>query len=856
MITCRLHCQKPILPNDGIITHENTTYQIGTSIFLDNEENVILEKTSSNEKEKYEIDVDIDVEDDVILYARTKLVFNKNDGVVPEVINTGWSRVITLSPNIKKLSSSDVIVNTPSVTVKKNINNIYITASDFSLYGGTEKQFSSSYTITNTDNEIVVQRLNDEDNLKSILLDTELATGKIYKANVKHHTETTKGIDGSSFISTYNNLDTLISLESNEPFILNRKWYYRVKIFTNNYKNYDLEIRDYDGKILDTFIGVTELVNFILPTKDKYKQNEIYSVYLKINLMDGKSIDYQKVYSMVCNNNSIINYDFNITYDNKFKLLSDRDTNGISCSIERETYDGKIIGFDRNTNTLCLLQNNSIRQKIIDFYSFGKDEMVNYINILQLPNYDILVDVVVYVSKIPVTKFILFEYNSIKNQIKYVTEISRSKEKLNTAVNNSLVVTSDNRIYYIPARYYSNDSLTEETKLPLCELVLDIEHNPSYTKTYFITTDTENIKGKIYTLEDELATYKELTELVKKYVAAYNNNVDSVQNNKLFSNINNKVTYEFMVGELERINVLEENNIIDTDDKLNRDRILKKCGIIKIEETVDKKDVTTLSIKEYELPFFSKYNTSLFVDMYSNIYIYGGSYINYGNGEGDNEEYWKRDNNDIYLYDVINNKFSIFTTFPSTIPNTLYSLHAFLRADNKIAFFNACHSGESKNYSKFIILDVLPEQNNIVPNRWNIVDMNGELTIPFRSSVIYHNGVIERVSNTIQEYQKVLRYSPYDKNLPNFELEQNIVTDLIVNTGEVITIEDIYRYKKITILGDGVLRWVRPQGITELYSTDWIIDVDTIISQEQFKDKHCESILLLDGVQLKILSRY
>lgn len=926
MLKCRIHCQQPELED---IIHNSTIYQIGTSVFLDELDengdlkNVIKEVTSSNDKERYEIDIDLeDVDENTVLYARSKFIFSKNG----QNIITNWSRPITLMPNIQKLSMSDTIVQTPSVSVSSDTNHIYIKSSDFELYSGLGEHYKTGYTLTNTDNEVLLKREDDVDNLNTIYVENQLQSGKIYKANVKHGTLTTNGYDGSSLISTYSSLKEMFGFEAPEQFIINRKWYYRVKIYSNDYTTYDLQIRAYDGSIIDTYLGLTELTGYILPTQDKYEVGQQYILYIKLNFANNTTTKYGYLYSTFCNKNEILNYEPKLNYKNKFKLLEDRDISSDIISIERETFDGKLIAYDVATNSLALYNNDTNTTKIMDFYKFNTNESVSYLNVIQLANHDILADVTIYSNQNPITKFLLFEYNTIKTTVSLIAELSRVNEKLSTAVSNSLVSSNDGRVFYIPARYLDDDNA--ETKLPLIELCINIEHIPSSIQTYFLTVDSYNIKGKVYSIaNNELDTYKELLELVKEYYRLWSIDPKSMKDNEVFSSINNVVTYEFMLGEIQRINELQENGIILEEDRLNRDKILKKLSILKLTQTISPKDITTLSLKTYELPYFSKFFSSLFLDRFSNIYVYNGSFTQFNTKEvvtvNDGkitvgvEEYYNRENPYIYKFNKDTNTFTRFAKFQDVVPLGVYNLHAFLRNDDRVVFFNSSYSGDNINYEQFIIFDPTEYPQDQEPNRWSYKSINGEMNITFRSMKIYQNGSCERLTNTMQTLitdeklnsssrklkdegstevdteptvtvngllnkeiivngvltkitdpknyvgkyltnvtkQKVLRYSPYDTELPTFDLQQDVLTTLIVNDNEVITIDDIYKYKSYSILGSGVLRWKRPTGIIELYSTDWIVthdDLENPIAQGTLANKKYESILLLDGVRLKI----
>ena len=69
-----------------------------------------------------------------------------------------------------------------------------------------------------------------------------------------------------------------------------------------------------------------------------------------------------------------------------------------------------------------------------------------------------------------------------------------------------------------------------------------------------------------------------------------------------------------------------------------------------------------------------------------------------------------------------------------------------------------------------------------------------------------------------------------------------------------MNIEDIYRYTSFDIKPGGILRWHRPQGVLELGSKDLIVHKDMDITMEELNRNEYNSILVLQGVDFRILT--
>lgn len=251
--------------------------------------------------------------------------------------------------------------------------------------------------------------------------------------------------------------------------------------------------------------------------------------------------------------------------------------------------------------------------------------------------------------------------------------------------------------------------------------------------------------------------------------------------------------------------------------------------------------------REVSLPFKARYNIGLFADHKENIYIHSGSITNkYGTESGSRVEYWNRDNNKIYKFLPNTEVFSEYTEFPSDLPVNVYCLHAFLRQDNKVVFFNACHSGKGLEFNKFTVLD-------LDTNEFTLIDINGKVLVPFRTNLRLLSGDIVRVSSKTKDPQSVLVYRSNTRSpeeIPDIQDISKESTELIVADGETVAIEDIYKYTTIDIQGSGVVKWYRPQGVTILTSKTYICKQDETNTADKFNTKEYDSVLILDGNQL------
>lgn len=734
MKTVRINCYKPFLPEDGTITHKATSYRLSKGIDFNEPSNIVLENLN-DKVNKYAWEVQVDVPEEQVLYCIVKFTFSAVTPVGTKDIESDWSSIITISNKNNELYLSDSIIETPEVNVTVNEKDITISSGDFKMWNGMGLHTASSFLIKDTDNIDINSRLNDEDNLKSITIENNLEQGKIYLTKVKHHSSGNGvGNYGNNFIVNQDYESKLFAFQAPEDFVINRKFYYRIKLYLSNFKSYDLDIRNVDNHTVFKLENQTQLVKYFLVDTNSFSPMSRYNVYLRLNLEDGRSTEYEQVKELICLKNTLVPYIPSTYYPNSYNTYGPYPTNGIACMTTRELFDGCIVIPDSYTSTISLYKKNGDAIAIVKtIYQFERSTNVKYINIIQLPNRDILLDLVLYTEgRQSITKFMLFDYNPIKYEFKLLGEIERPEERYTTSITNSLVVNKQGKIYYIPS--YLTDKKTEERQ------------------------------------------HLKLKEL--------------------------KITY-------------------------NEDDTVKKFEIL-----------------DTDLPVPITANPGLMIDRNDQVYFFGGSYVNRYNKK-DKEEYWLLDNRKVFKV-TDTKQFEEVATIPDDVPNEAYALQPFLRLDGEIVLFNATYSGTGVNFNKFTNFD--PNTN-----KFTLYDVNGTITVPFRNNLVFRSGDIYRISSKEKDPQVVFTYNTNMSHGSDVSAEG--ITDLVVNDGEVIFTEDLYKYASITILGTGILKWVRPQGITELTSTTWIVTKDTKILEIDLRKAKYDSILVLDGAQLQITAR-
>ena len=257
-------------------------------------------------------------------------------------------------------------------------------------------------------------------------------------------------------------------------------------------------------------------------------------------------------------------------------------------------------------------------------------------------------------------------------------------------------------------------------------------------------------------------------------------------------------------------------------------------------------DMTTLAKTKIDLPFVAYRHVSFAMVDKTKFIVFGGT----GLQTIVNGEYmWERTNDRIYLFDTVTNTFTDVAGLPTDITKDTYNLQSFFRKDGKVVMFNGTRSGPSQGDQTSYVLDLTSYEMS-----YENTDILND-SVPYRSSVYLRSGDILRISAKTKDPQLVYNYISNTKTAEAIRTKVTTVVPtlfLTVNAGEVINVEDLGRYDKITILGDGLLRWQDGDIVREYNSNDLIITRDTTMTQEDFEAGQYARVIKLYAANLTI----
>jgi hypothetical protein len=201
-----------------------------------------------------------------------------------------------------------------------------------------------------------------------------------------------------------------------------------------------------------------------------------------------------------------------------------------------------------------------------------------------------------------------------------------------------------------------------------------------------------------------------------------------------------------------------------------------------------------------------------------------------------------RTNNDIWKYKISTDTWTNVGTLPIDISKYIYNFQLYTRRDYKVVIFNASEVGPEVSNQRTILLDTT--DYTIVHNDNDHAD-----SMEYLNSIVLRNGDILRVSSNVKDPQKVYTYVSNTYTTTVDIATVDATTDLVVNAGQLITIENPYMYNSITIEGttyadSGTLHWIDGNLLRTYTFRDLILTRDRNIS-EATGDKKWDSITLL-----------
>jgi len=460
-----LKIDAPLLPANADITHVGTSWQVSKSPDFSNRTYFIIESLSDTAS-LLEYRASINIEDSDTLYLRTKYHYNSNK-------ESNWSKIMSVKGSQVGLKLSSTIVLTPKVTydITHDISdegNLILKTSPMELYAGVGKHKSTTWEVTDLDNNIIFKRAEDTDNLLEIVLDLKLINlNKAYVIKAKHHTTT--NTDSNFGKNTIVNFSGNIKLfELTTPYeLMPEKWFYfDLKLYTNKYMSIDLILEDEFGNILASNYSQTSRSPRIYTGKLKYFR--YYTIKARLRLADNKYTGFVRILTSMPKPNLLINIDKEIPYLNKYTFNQEFLLGGETAQSVSEIYTGTVLLAKQGTNAIqrYVIVNNKLQ---LAGNAFTLDDEfdpldIPYINIVPVHSGRVLVDYSLdkVDSLYRKSVFKLYDYNAITHEFTELKSVTRPNERFTTGVSTSLAVVNKDYAYYIPNMELTNNVILND----------------------------------------------------------------------------------------------------------------------------------------------------------------------------------------------------------------------------------------------------------------------------------------------------------------------------------------------------------------------------------------------------------
>ena len=456
--TIKLAVDAPVLPGSGSLTHLGTSYEVSRIPDFTIREEVILSISNSAES-LLEHRFTYDLQPNESLYVRTMYHFTGG-------AYSNWSKIIPLQSDQVGIKMSSTIINTPRLTsnidYSSNLDGILtIETSEMTLFSGAGSHTSTSWVLEDVHGNTKFKRDNDVDNLTSISIGLDLITpGKIYIAKAIHHNATNASSNqGKVIIAPVSTVTSLFNLTTKYPLVKNKWMYFTLTLNTTEFKNIDIVIVDSNGNIVAQNLGqVTRTPRLF--TGELIPFNN-YTVKARLNLIGDTPTEYKNILSSVIRDNTIVDYNTEVTYLDKLSFNQPLLTGGPTTQVTRELESGFILLAKHNTNMLYnyrLIDNKLVEMGpsvAVGDHTFGKP----VINVIPLYDGRVLVDYTtngengVWLDPV----FQVFEFNPVTYKLTLSHINTRQDERYSTAVSTSAIAVDDGIVYYIPSRIVVND---------------------------------------------------------------------------------------------------------------------------------------------------------------------------------------------------------------------------------------------------------------------------------------------------------------------------------------------------------------------------------------------------------------
>lgn len=494
MKNVNIKVERPTLLPDGFV-HTGTTYLIGKKIDFTNEAELLVNNkndTVNLTEKKFPLDIvkgepiylvtryeytdtkeisrtydRIDSttvsDEDKAAYALAMSESRYSDAII--IINkykeytltdnhSSYSRITPLLGDQEDIVISDVMVNTPKLTLSMDYigsdeGTVVVNSTEFEIYTGAGTHKCTTWITKSINGRVLDTREKDGSNLTSYPLPDHIKKTDNFITTAYYHSDTGAVSYGGQVINTNTSgYNGLFNVEQVGRLVITRPQYFKVSLNTFNFDSLELVVRNDSGKLLKEIIGIKHLGPKVL-TDDLIFGKE-YTFEFRLKLSNGV-VTEPIVLKDKANSDPVL-YDESKTYTDRYDYKHLLMLNGKTSHLSYQLYNKSIL----------LMLNGS---KAISLFKYIDDTLINVGEIIDLPvttsvyNPDVFVNqlrngdvIIAYASRDAIDNGSViintYEFNPISNKLT-LKDKHKSLGVNGLAISGSITTTWSNYVYYV-----------------------------------------------------------------------------------------------------------------------------------------------------------------------------------------------------------------------------------------------------------------------------------------------------------------------------------------------------------------------------------------------------------------------
>lgn len=490
----RMLVNAPVIPNNSSLKHVGTAFQISRSTDFTDQSAMILEGAF------YEEDGDnilllenqIEVGATEVVYSRYAYIFGDKNAVNQDrdtyTVNQ-WSRISSSHGDQIGFKFDNTVLATPTVNVTEVVGSSTLSGYKFTvegykvLVGDKTDHTYTTWEISDTNNNVIYERVKDEDNLTSLILPKDkFDKNQIYFVRAKVISKGNGESNWGCFVfNTSIVANNKFELDFLQPFYYGQNLFMRLKLMTTDANRIRLVVKEVSGDfesatVYDQYQNISRSIK--IPSSN-FQLDKTYRLYACLEINTGAGV-YLTALTLVKEFTVKINRIYPVRTDSRYSeqgtMLS---YPGISIGQgvinTRELRDGTFFmgvnstavagsGVNQNEFIIYAKYSDSIRTTNIRVQlpngapSIGANDLnFPYVNVLPLYDDRVVVNYCSYAPNSDYQKSVwcIYEVDWISKTYTCLGYKVFQDEGFSTALSSSAVVCRDNSIVYIPAEFYT-----------------------------------------------------------------------------------------------------------------------------------------------------------------------------------------------------------------------------------------------------------------------------------------------------------------------------------------------------------------------------------------------------------------